>query len=347
MKHNLKFIRTAAILLAAGIALSGCAQASGNTDTGGAEITTIRFGSVGGLTDAGLYIADAKGYFEEAGIKVTFERMGGGSEIGAAIATGNLDVAGFALTAGFFNAIAEGLELKIVGDKQSILPGASATRIVTRPEFVGDNPQETFDNLRGKIMAVSAQTSATVAALDFALAGYGLSIDDFDLREMGYPEITASLQTGQIDAAVELEPFLTTALDAGLVDIDDLTGTVDDNGGTLVPLVYSQRFIDENPDAADAFMTAYMKGVREYNEAFLDDVNKQEIAEIIAEASGQKLDLVLRAKVAGLSSDQVVSVEFIEKIQDWFVERGLVTKPIDAKSVIDVSFAEKAQKELK
>jgi NitT/TauT family transport system substrate-binding protein len=174
-----------------------------------------------------------------------------------------------------------------------------------------------------------------------------MSIDDFDLREMGYPEITASLQTGQIDAAVELEPFLTTALDAGLVDIDDLTGTVEDDGGTLVPLVYSQRFIDENPDAADAFMTAYMKGVREYNEAFLDDVNKQEIAEIIAEASGQKLDLVLRAKVAGLSSDQVVSVEFIEKIQDWFVERGLVTKPIDAKSVIDVSFAEKAQKELK
>lgn len=344
MKTDHKFVRVAAVALAAGIAMSGCAQSPATSD--GDEVTTIRFGSVGGLTDAGLYIADAKGYFEEAGIEISFERMGGGSEIGAAIATGNLDVAGFALTAGFFNAIGEGLELKVVGDKQSILPTASATRIVAQPEFVGDTPKETFENLRGKIMAVSAQTSATVATLDFALAEYGMSIDDFDLREMGYPEITASLQSKQIDAAVELEPFLTTALDSGLVDIDDLTGTVDDDGGTLVPLVYSQSFIDDNPKAAQAFMTAYMKGVREYNEAFLNDVNKQEIAEIVAEASGQDLELVMKAKVAGLSSDQLVSVDFIKRIQDWFVERGLVTSSINVEDVIDTSFAEKAKEEL-
>jgi NitT/TauT family transport system substrate-binding protein len=344
MKHDHRFTRAAAVAITVAIALSGCAQATASPSKQG--VTTIRFGSVGGLTDAGLYIADAKGYFKDAGIKVDFERMGGGSDIGAAIATGNLDVAGFALTAGFFNAISEGLELKVVGDKQSILPTASATRIVAQAEYVGDTPQKTFENLRGKTLAVSAQTSATVATLDFALDKYGMSIDDFDIREMGYPEITASLQNGQIDAAVELEPFLTTALDSGLVDVDDLTGTVDTNGGTLVPLVYSQKFIDDNPKAAQAFMTAYMKGVREYNDAFLNNVNQKEIAQIVAKASGQDIALVTKAKVAGLSSDQVVSTKFIERIQDWFVKRGLVKSPIKVDSVIDSSFAEKAKKEL-
>lgn len=346
--RNTALAAASALLLVAGCAGNGPQESDDpGTAEGPSSVVTVRFGSVGGLTDAGLYIADAKGYFAESGIEVEFSRMGGGSEIGAAIATGNLDVAGFALTAGFFNAIAEGLELKVVGDKQSILPDASATRVVVRNELVGATAQETFDNIRGKSVGISAMTSATVATLDFALAEYGMSIDDIELREMGYPEITASLISGQLDAAVELEPFLTQALDSGeVVDVDDLTGVVTGEGGTLVPLVYSQDFIDRDPETAQAFMTAYMRGVREYNAAFLAGENSEEIVAIVAEASGQEPGLVERAKVAGLSPDQSVSVEFIERVQTWFVERSLVENPVDVASVIDTSFAEKARAEL-
>ena len=35
----------------------------------------VRFGSVGGLTDAGLYLADDQGYFAAAGLAVKMLRM--------------------------------------------------------------------------------------------------------------------------------------------------------------------------------------------------------------------------------------------------------------------------------
>ena len=37
--------------------------------------SVVRFGSVGGLTDAGLYLADDQGYFSAAGVGVRMLRM--------------------------------------------------------------------------------------------------------------------------------------------------------------------------------------------------------------------------------------------------------------------------------
>jgi ABC-type nitrate/sulfonate/bicarbonate transport system substrate-binding protein len=51
--------------MAAPFILSGRARAD----------SVVRFGSVGGLTDAGVYLADDQGYFSAAGIVVRMLRM--------------------------------------------------------------------------------------------------------------------------------------------------------------------------------------------------------------------------------------------------------------------------------
>lgn len=344
--------------MAAALAFTATATACGSDaggSSGGSEsgdcadegTATVRFGSVGGLTDAGLYIADSRGYFEEAGIELEMSRMGGGSEISAAISTGNLEVAGFAVTAGLFNAVAGDLELKIVGDKQSILPEASATHLVALESLVGSSTTETIQHLKGQDVALSSPESSTVPLLDWTLQEHGLTIDDVNIVQMSYPELTSALITGQIAGAIELEPFLTRVLQEGdVADVDDLTAVVPEDGGSIVPLVYSQDFIDAECSKAQAFMTAYVKGVRDYNDAMLHDVDKQEIAEIIAEASEQPVELVLDAHVAGLHPNQEVSLEFFEQIQDYFVEKGMVAEPVDMTDVVDSSFAEAAVEEL-
>lgn len=47
----------------------------------------VRFGSVGGLTDAGVYLADELGYFEEVGIEVEMKRMSNAPTLITSIAT--------------------------------------------------------------------------------------------------------------------------------------------------------------------------------------------------------------------------------------------------------------------
>lgn len=339
---------TLGVLLAvAGCGSGGQAGAPSDNKQAAQSVTTVKFGSVGGLTDAGLYIADAQGYFKAAGIKVEMVRMSGGSEISSALATGNLDVGGFAITAGLFNSVAQGVKLKIVGDKQSILPKASATRLVANKSLVGANKAATIRNLRGKIVTVSDKTSNTPALLDWVLAKQGMSIKDIDLRQMGYPEMTAALLNHQVDAAIELEPYLTQVLASGsVVEVDSLTGVVPPAGGLIVPLVYSQDFIGKHHDKAQAFMIAYMKGVRVYNDAFFKGKNKDAVAQIIAQGSKQPLSLVLKANVAGLDPNQRVSNQFLVQIQDWFVKHGLVQSPVKVSDLVDPSFADQAVKEL-
>lgn len=307
----------------------------------------MRFGSVGGLTDAGVYIADARGYFKKQNLTVERQRMAGGSDLTTAIATRNLDVAGISATPGLFNAVDQGIGLRIVGDKQSIRPGVSATHFVAQQKFVGATEEETLHNLRGKIVAVSDKSSATAAILEWLLDKYGMTLDDVDLRAMGYAEITASLLNGSADAAIELEPFLSKVLASGHVaDVSDESEVLPQEGATVVPLVYSSAFIQQHKDAAQRFMVAYMKGVRDYNDAMLKGKDKQEVISIIAKGSGQPEDVVAAAAPAGLDPDQKVGVKFLRQLEDWFEKNGLVQHHVDPADLIDDSFAKSAVKQL-
>jgi len=314
---------------------------------------TVRFGSVGGLTDAGIYLANELGYFKAAGIVIQMTRMAGGSDLTTAIASGNLDVAGIAVTAGLFNSVAGHIDLKIVGDKNSALrlgnQCISATHIVARNDLIGSDEAQTLSNLRGKKVGVTDKTSTATANLDFVLNRYGMSIKDVQLQVLSYPEITAALINGSIDAAVELEPYLSQAIDSGKVK--DVSGECEVlpagvQSATQVPIVFSESFIKEHRSVAQAFMVAYMRGVRAYDDAFLKGINKDRVIQLLAQASGQPVSLIAHEHVAGLDPNQNVNIAYLTKVENWFEQQGLLQAKIDASSLVDPSFAKEAVKEL-
>ncbi|MBO0828058.1 MAG: ABC transporter substrate-binding protein [Streptosporangiales bacterium] len=331
------------LVVLAMLAAAGCAHKAAKTENGQ---RVVRFASVGGLTDAGVYIAQAKGYFKDAGIKVERQRMGSGSEITTAIASGNLDVAGMAVTAGMFNSVSQGLGIQIVGDKQSVSTQASATRLLAQKSLVKGDEKSTLENLKGKKVAVTDSKNATLVMFDTLMKKYGMSSKDVQVETMTYPEMSAALIKGSIDAGVIIEPFLTAALASGKVaDVDDLSGTVPPGGASIVPLIYSQDFIKDRA-VAQKFMTAYMKGVRLYNDAFFKHKDTQAIAQIIAKASGQTVQTVLKTKPFGLQPDQQVNTQFLEEQQNWFAANGLVKKKVAIGDLVDDSFAKQSVQKL-
>src|SRR5271163_107930 len=118
-----------------------------------AELTTVHVSTLGGATDAGLYLADEYGLFRQAGIALDMDRFGSTSEQVAAIATGQVDVAGIAVTAGLFASVQRGIGLRIVGDKQSIRPKFSSTQIVIRTSEMKADEASTMASLKGKTFA--------------------------------------------------------------------------------------------------------------------------------------------------------------------------------------------------
>src|SRR3989304_848878 len=65
-------------------------------------LKTVSVGTVGGLTDAGIFIGQEKGYFKEQGINLDYKVFGSSSDFMPLIGAGHLDVAGIVLAGGLF-----------------------------------------------------------------------------------------------------------------------------------------------------------------------------------------------------------------------------------------------------
>jgi len=310
-----------------------------------AQTTTVRFGSVGGATDAGLYLAEELGFFKEAGLSVEMQRIPNAPGLTTAIATNQLDVAGISVTPGLYTAVQQSLNLRIVGDKQSIRAGFSATRVVARPELVRGTEAETVQGLKGRKIAITARASSVYLFLERLLAKHGLKLTDVQIVELAYPNMLAALSSGAVDAALSLEPFLSQAVQAGVAKVvHDLMEFVPAGGAVTVPLVYSENFA-KSP-AAQRFMTAYVKGVRVYNDAFGKGQDKERVIELIAKRGKIDPKVIRGGFPAGLGPDQEVSLAGLEAFQKFFVEQGFIRTPIDVNRIVDTSFAREAVRQL-
>lgn len=310
-------------------------------NTAFAQSITVRFGSVGGATDAGVYIADELGYFKEAGLVIDMQRMSNAPSLTAAIATNQLDVAGISITPGLYTAVQQSLNLRIVGDKQSLRPGFSATRVVVKPDLVRTTEAETIKSLKGKKFAISAKTAAVYLLLQRLLAKHGMTLADVQIVELAYPNMLAAMASGAVDAALNLEPFLSQTVQAGVGRVvHDLIELVPDRNATIVPLVYSENFA-KGP-AAQRFMTAYMKGVRVYNDAFGANRDKERIIDVIARRGKIDPKVIREGFTAGLDPNQSVNIAALEAFQKFFVEQNMIRTPIDVHRIVDTSFAKAA-----
>jgi NitT/TauT family transport system substrate-binding protein len=292
--------------------------------TAAAQPTTVRFGSVGGATDAGVYIADELGFFKEAGLAIEMQRMSNAPALTAAIATNQLDVAGISITPG-----------------QSIRPGFSATRVVVRPDLVKATEAETIKGLKGKKFAISAKAAAVYMLLQGLLAKHGMTLADVQVVELAYPNMLAAMASGAVDAAMNLEPFLSQTIQAGVGKVvHDLIELIPDRNASIVPLVYSENFA-KGP-AAQRFMTAYMKGVRVYNDAFGANRDKERIIDVIARRGKIDPKVIREGFTAGLDPNHGVSIAALEAFQKFFVEQNMIRTPVDVARIVDTSFAKAA-----
>ncbi|MFI5269637.1 MAG: ABC transporter substrate-binding protein, partial [Chloroflexota bacterium] len=74
------------------------------------------------ITDAPIFIAQQRGYFQDEGLTVDTSVVDSNS-IAPFLGSGQLDVATSNLSAGIFAAVAQGIPMKLVADKGSVRPG--------------------------------------------------------------------------------------------------------------------------------------------------------------------------------------------------------------------------------
>lgn len=295
----------------------------------------------GAASGAGFYIAKEKGYFEDYNIEVEFAQFSNSDDMLPALAAGEVDIAGGVSTASFFNAIAQGIDVKIIADKGHNVPGKSYFTFVIGNHMVDEIKE--YADFKGKKVGVSSRNSIDGYIYQEMLKHAGLTEDEVEFVLISdFGSMLGAIDSGTIDAALQIEPLIAQGVENGFhVPFGDATDFAPKSQIALV--LGSPNFMNVEQDVSLRFMAAYLKGVRDYNDAFMKDIGKDEIIEIMTKHTALK-DPALweKVQVTGLDPDGKMFIEDVLKQYDTYKANGAIRGEIDFDKAIDTSMTEKA-----
>jgi NitT/TauT family transport system substrate-binding protein len=316
-------------------------------------LDSVNVGALLSVSDAAFLIADKKGYFHDAGIEVKFTTFDSAAQMVAPLGTGQLDAGGGAPSAGLYNAIAQGVNLKIVADRSSSGPlnsGYGLLPLVVRKDLVTSGKFKTIADLKGMKVGEPAKGSASIATIQRLMQKANLNYSDVQHVFLGFPNQVVAFANGGLDASILLEPWGTQAVRSGYAV--KIAG--DDTwypNQQIATLIYSDEFIAKRPDVAKRFMIAYLKGLRYYADALkgghIAGPNAADVLAILNE-SMKVTDPTIFSDMAASWVDPTGHVNVASLKYDYSVmkDNGLIPTDVNIDNVVDNSFVDNANRVL-
>jgi len=328
-----RLIRSAAAVLAIVLAV---VLASG-LPAGAAE--TVKLGDLPAISNAGIYIAIDKGYFQERDVTVEIERFASAGKMTAPLATGQIDVSVGSPSAGLFNSIAAGMDFKIVADKGQVRPGYNFTPLIVRKDLVDSGKVKTLKDLKGLKIASGAKGINFDYFLAKMMEHVGLTYDALDIVYMSYPDGVKALASRAVDAAIAPEPWGAQAEKEKIGTRLFVTEQVPALATFQVAAVmYSGKFIKERPKVARAFMAGYVQGLKFYSSK--GGLKDPEVAGILAKHLKLPVETIQATFPVYLDPTGRPRVQDLATFQDWFHQMGWVKEKVPMDRVVDLSFLE-------
>ncbi|HYI35281.1 MAG TPA: ABC transporter substrate-binding protein [Thermoleophilaceae bacterium] len=231
------------------LVLAACGDSGGGDGGAEGEHATVKVQDTAGVPAAFLQYGVKEGYFKSRKLDVKVQPSQGGATVIPSVVSGDTDIGGSNLVSVLL-AQSKGVPVKIV---------APGTFVRTKPaqDFSGivvakDSDIRSPKDLEGKTLAVNTLKNVNDTTVSESLRKRGVDPDKIKLLEVDFPDMTAAVEGGRVDAAMEIEPFLSGAVKAGARIIDrPYTGTRP--GLQIGSYFASEQYIAENGDVVDRF----------------------------------------------------------------------------------------------
>ena len=299
------------------------ALVSFTTTTFAAEPTKIVVGNIPALIGAPLYIAKEKGYYAAAGLDVAIEYPGSLSDMMAMLTTNRLQAMGAGFSAAFFNSVEKKIPVTIVMSR-----AVSPTNhyIMLRPGLkdVIKKPED----LRGHVLGIDARGSGIMYEVDKVLARGGMSFADVEVKYIPLTQTPVALGTGAIDAAMLVSPIQDAAEEKKLAVRWINTDTIVQPQPMLSSiLLMNTDWIANNKPAAENFVLATLRGIRDYCNAYHHGANRAEVINYLAKYSDLK-DPKMIDQIEWGSMDVAGRVfeQSLADIQDFYIRNKLIAR---------------------
>ena len=280
----------------------------------------LRIGVLPVLNTLPLYVAQAAGYFDEAGVVVELVPFQSGLDRQTALLAGATDASNDDLI-GVMLLNAGGVDVRVVRHDP---PVNVFFALIAGP----GSGLESVEDLAGASVGISHNTLIQYLT-DAMLASVGMSADEVEYVEVAeIPVRFQLLLQGQIDTATLPEPLIQAALGAG--------GRVllDDSALTYVPTVLSFRAdtLAEKGEAVRAFLLAYERAVEAIN------ADPEAFREVMGANIQMPPPLIPILPVPTFFPASVPSEEDFAAVQDWALSIGLLEEALAYEDVVDGSF---------
>jgi NitT/TauT family transport system substrate-binding protein len=201
--------RVALLFVLAAALFAGC----GDDDDGGGGgegPVAVSVSDTAGVPSAFLEYGVQEGFFRERGLDVTVQPSQGGATVVPAVVSGDVDIGGSNLVSVL---LAQGKDIPV----KIVAPG---TFVDGRKDFSAivvaeDSPIREPKDLEGRTLAVNTLKNVAEVTARESLERQGVDTSKIELTEVDFPDMTAAVEQGRVDAAFAIEPFVTQATATG------------------------------------------------------------------------------------------------------------------------------------
>jgi NitT/TauT family transport system substrate-binding protein len=286
------------------------------------------------ISFAPYFIAQEEGFFKEQGLEVEFINLVTQQDSIAALLSGEVEITAGLMTAGLFNAMTRGANIRIVADKGYIDPqGCDNIAMIASSKLVPEGQEVDAELLRGrKISVVTGSWNEYFA--DELLGKLGLSTGDFENNSVQSPAQLEALDKGSIDITVNNEPWVTRFKNAGHSEIiGTVTEALPESQSAM--MLYGPGLLEENVEAGHRFMLAYLQAVEQYNQGKTD-----RNIEILVKYMQLEPEVMREMCWPTIRTDGSLNIDSILDFQTWSIEKGLAEKALPIEEIVDNRFVE-------
>ncbi|GAA2969145.1 ABC transporter substrate-binding protein [Actinokineospora diospyrosa] len=308
---------------------SGSGSTPAASGSGSVEKAKVKVGVLPVVDVAPFYRAIEQGYFKEQGLEIEPVVMASGAASINAVLSGDVDIAFSSYPAPLLAQSKKVADFKIVADALTAKPGHI---VVVAPP---NSPLKKPTDAPGKKIAITARNTMTDLAPMSVLKTQGVDYSQVEWREMTFAEMIPAMERGEVDGAVVVEPWVTTAMKKlGAVPVfDGASGpTAEMPMSGYVAIGGAGKFATTSPNTVAAFQRALAKAQAEAT----DRTKVEPMFVKYAKIDQQTAQLVT---IATYSTS--LEANRIQRVANLMQEFGVIKGHLDVASMIPSSTSNK------
>lgn len=304
---------------------SGAAPEKGASSGSGLSSSSpikVRIAETAGIPSSFLDYGKSKGFFSKRGLGLQIDSSVGGAAVVPALISGSIQIGG-SNTTSVLLASSKGLPLVVIagGTYATETPKEDFSAVLAGPS----SGITSASDLAGKTIAVNTLRNIGDITIKASLEKQGVDVKGIKFVEAGFPDMLSLLAKGDVDAAWEIEPFVTIGRSQGFQPV--LWPYVEAQPGLMAgSFITSKKYLAEHADVVKAFRDGVIETAK--------SIESDPVAFRTAIPKLTKTSPAIAQKMVLPEWKGTVDLDSLKWMAGEMKKYGLVDKDIDVQAIV-------------